>query len=168
MAGGGLLVFLALVRWAWGPFPWPPSLGESPMNSVFRNLHSDPDADAPWVRRARLALARLPPPPPPSNELPGWSWRPVDREPAMTVRVDDRSSDGRRISGCIIGTPGTLAVTCSARTELRLVQGWITLTPDGSAAMTLRPGDSLLLHPGFSGSWQNDTVAHLGFEVTLT
>ena len=162
--GAGLLVFIGLLRWAWGPLPWGQSPSRNPMNSAFWNLHSDPEK--PWVARARRALARMPPPPRLSGQLEGWSWRPVERDPSMTVHVDEHSLDGRRISGHITGTPGVLDVACNLRTDLMLVDGWITLTPEGSPPMTLRKGDSLVLHPGFRGQWQNETVAHLNFEVT--
>jgi uncharacterized cupin superfamily protein len=83
----------------------------------------------------------------------------------MAVRIDDRSADGRSIKGYIFGSPGTLEVSCSLRTGLSLIDGWITLTPHGAESMTLRAGDSLLLHPGFSGNWRNETVARLNFDV---
>lgn len=165
VAGGGLFVFLTLLRWAVGPLLPRRDPTRDPMLSAYWNLYTDPEK--PWVGRARTALAKLPPPPRLSGELEGWSWQPVDRDPAMTVRIDDRSSDGRRISGYIIGTAGTLAVACSASTDLRIVDGWITLTPDGSPSMTLKAGDSLVLHPGFRGRWQNETLAHVNFQVML-
>ena len=165
VAGGGLVVFLVLLRWAVGPLLPRLNPSRDPMLSAYWTLYSDPEK--PWVGRARNALAKLPPASRISGELEGWSWRPVDRDPAMTVRIDERSSDGRRIRGYIVGTPGMLAVVCSASTDFRLVEGWITLTPDGSPAMTLRAGDSLVIHPGFSGRWQNETMAHLNFEIML-
>jgi hypothetical protein len=34
--------------------------------------------------------------------------------------------------------------------------------------MTPRAGDSLLLHPRFSGNWENETVTHIRFKVILS
>jgi uncharacterized cupin superfamily protein len=47
------------------------------------------------------------------------------------------------------------------------MQGWITLTPHGGPSMTLKAGDSLVLDPGFTGNWENETAAVLSFEVML-
>lgn len=155
---GGLVVFLLVMRLALGPF------FSFPVSPILSERTTEPERA--WVPRAHGALARLPVPPRVSDELAGWSWRSVDRDPVMTVRIEDQSPDGR-ISGHITGTPGTLEVACKLRTSLRLMQGWITLTPHGGPSMTLKAGDSLVLHPGFTGDWQNETVAVLNFEVLL-
>lgn len=164
-AFAGLIVFFVLLHLALGPLlPSPPQWVIS-LASVFWNLHSQPEK--PWVRRARMALARLPSRPRNSGELEGWSWRAVEGDPVMTVRIEEHASDGRRVTGYVTGTPGTLAVVCRARTGFKLVSGWITLTPEGGSPMTLKAGDSLILHPGFCGSWQNETVASLTVDVDL-
>lgn len=163
--GGALLVFLAVIRLAWGHLPWFPWTSGDRMNSTYQDRCPDPEE--PWVRRARMRLARLPLPPPRSGQLEGWSWRSIERDPVLAVQVDARSDDGRRISGHLTGTPGTLHVTCGVRTDLRIAEGWISLKPDGGPGMSLRAGDSIILHPGFSGDWLNETITHIRFEVTL-
>lgn len=120
-----------------------------------------------WVARANTALGNLPPPPRRLNTLEGWSWRVIERDPSMTVGVHERSPDGKRLEGYIIGTPGTLQVSCRARTRLKLLEGWITLATEDSPPVTLRAGDSLVIDPGFRGQWQNESIAHLNFSIVL-
>lgn len=174
LAGLAFCVFLALMRWTFGPFSRDGSFFIDQLNmSLFydaaRNAWTTSyrGDETPWVTRARDALGKMRPPPRKFLELEGWSWRPIEGDPGMTVRVQDRSSDGRRLKGYIIGTTGTLQAVCRARTQLTLIEGWITLTTEDSPPMTLRSGDNVTIEAGFRGTWQNESFTHLNFTVTL-
>lgn len=102
----------------------------------------------------RLALGPLLPFPPSQNFTNSVFWERTS-EPERPWVPRARASDARRISGHITGTPGTpgtLEVASSVHTGLRFSEGRITLTPHGGPSMTLKAGDSLALHPGFSGN----------------
>lgn len=132
--------------------------------SFCRQFHQREES---WVERANRELGKISLPPRKFGTLEGWSWQPLLRDPNMTVRVQDRSADGKRLQGYIIGTPGTLQVACKARTWLRLLDGWITLTCDGDPPITLRAGDEFVVEPGFRGQWENETFTHLNFGLVL-
>lgn len=163
LALGGLFCFIVTLRLAWGPLPWFRSPSRNPMNSVFWNLYSEPPK--PWVWRARLALTQLPPPHRYRGDLDGWSWKPVADHAVMALRVHIHSEDERHISGDIMSTPGTLHAACTARTDLRILDGRMTLTPQGRPSTTLLPGDGIVLSPGFTGTWQSDSAARLAFDI---
>ena len=161
----GVVVFIALLRWALGPLLPVPPPSRNPMNSVFWNLHSEPQSET--LRRALAALGRRQPEESVFGQLEGWTWRAVEGNPAMTVRFDENSIEDRHLSGHIVGTPGTLAVACSAHTTLSLIDGLLTLTRSGQPSVTLGAGDALKLPSGFEGMWQNKTTVYLHFAVTL-
>lgn len=170
---GAFAAFVMLMRWALG-YTLAEMLGIvasmtwDDWPNASRHGRSGPgEEQRPWVARAHRALGSLRPPPRKFGTLEGWTWRPIERDPNMTVRVRDRSPDGRRLEGYIIGTPGTLQASCRVPTRLKLIDGWMTLTGPDSTPVTLRAGDSLVIEPGFHGSWQNETIAHLHFRVTL-
>lgn len=172
LAAAGAVLFLLLLSWALDYklieivelFAW---ILDRRLADIIRAVHAlSTQLKEPWVERAYRALGDLPPPRR-FGTLEGWSWRPVDGDPVMTVRVQDRSPDGRRLEGYIVATHGTLQVACKARTQMRLIEGWITLTAEDGPPMTLRAGDTLVIQSGFRGQWENEGFTHLAFSVTL-
>lgn len=51
-------------------------------------------------------------------------------------------------------TPGTWRVAYSEWEYVRIREGVSVLTEDGGTPVTLRAGDSYIIRPGFSGTWQ--------------
>ena len=100
----GVVVFIAVLRWALGPLLPVPPPSRNPMNSVFWNLHSEPQSET--LRRALAALGGRQPEESVFGQLEGWTWRAVEGNPAMTVRFDENSIEDRHLSGHIVGTPG--------------------------------------------------------------
>ncbi len=51
-------------------------------------------------------------------------------------------------------TPGKWRVCYDEWEYCRILEGTSIVTEDGAPPVTLRPGDSLILRPGFTGTWE--------------
>lgn len=51
-------------------------------------------------------------------------------------------------------TPGTWRVEYDEWEYCRILSGHSVLTEDGGAAIELRPGDAIVIRPGFRGTWE--------------
>ena len=51
-------------------------------------------------------------------------------------------------------TPGCWRVSYSEWEYIRILEGHSILTPDGGAPVHLRAGDSYVIRPGFTGTWE--------------
>ena len=51
-------------------------------------------------------------------------------------------------------TPGKWAIFYDEWEYCRILEGVSVITEDGGAARTVRAGDSFILEPGFSGTWE--------------
>ncbi|PZQ97950.1 MAG: cupin [Cereibacter sphaeroides] len=76
----------------------------------------------------------------------------VSGDPVHTTwNVEDR--DGL-YCGLWQSTPGAWRVNYSEWEYCRILSGISVLTEDGKAPVTLKPGDSFILRPGFKGIWE--------------
>ncbi len=48
-----------------------------------------------------------------------------------------------------------------------LIEGQITITPDGGTPVTLRPGDAFTVEPGFAGTWTIEKPVRKHFCIKL-
>ena len=51
-------------------------------------------------------------------------------------------------------TPGAWRVSYAEWEYCRIISGLSILHEDGAPSVTLRPGDSVVIRPGFTGSWE--------------
>ena len=80
-----------------------------------------------------------PGPEPLTTDLDGWTK--IDGHPTMKTWVQHTSIDGSVISGTWEATVGTWHAVYKFYEFVHLIDGQITITPDGGAPVTLRPGD---------------------------
>jgi len=71
------------------------------------------------------------------------------------------------ISGIWAATPGTWHASYKFYEFVHLIEGQITIIPDGGAAVTLRPGDGFVVEPGFQGTWTIETPVRKHFCIKL-
>jgi uncharacterized cupin superfamily protein len=76
----------------------------------------------------------------------------ISGDPVHTTwNVEDR--DGL-FCGLWHSTPGAWRVSYSEWEYLHILEGISVLQEDGQPPVTLQPGDSLILRPGFEGVWE--------------
>jgi hypothetical protein len=94
-------------------------------------------------------------------------WKVVDGHPTMKTWIMRTSNDGVMISGIWTATPGTYHATYSEYEFVHLIEGSITITPDGGIPTYMGPGDAFVVEAGFSGTWKitDSVVKH--FDIKL-
>ena len=80
-----------------------------------------------------------PGPDPMVTDLEGWTK--IDGNPTMKTWVQHTSADGSVISGTWEATTGTWHASYKFYEFVHLIDGQITITPDGGTPVTLHPGD---------------------------
>ena len=94
-------------------------------------------------------------------------WRKVDGNPTMKTWVQHTSKDGSVISGTWEATPGTYHATYGAYEFVHLIDGQMTITPDGGTSVTMKPGDAFIVEPGFAGTWKIEKPVRKHFCIKL-
>ena len=82
-----------------------------------------------------------PGPEPITADLDGW--KKVEGNPTMKTWIQHTSNDGSVISGTWEATPGTYHATYGAYEFVHLIDGQITITPDGGSSVTVNPSRAL-------------------------
>ncbi|MEH7829686.1 cupin domain-containing protein [Gemmobacter denitrificans] len=110
---------------------------------------------------------RLPAPGPEPllTDLEGWIK--VEGTPMMKTWVQHTSLDGSVISGTWEASPGTWHASYKFYEFVHLIEGQITITPDGGDPVTLRPGDGFVVEPGFKGTWKIEAPVRKHFCIKL-
>ena len=85
----------------------------------------------------------------------------------MKTWVLHTSTDGAMVSGIWECTKGSYHATYTAYEYVVLIAGRITITPDGGAPVTLRPGDGFVVEPGFRGTWTIEKPVRKHFCIKL-
>jgi len=106
-----------------------------------------------------------PGPEPLTTDLDGWVK--IEGAPTMKTWVQHTSIDGSVISGTWEATLGTWHASYKFYEFVHLIEGQITITPDGGAAVTLRPGDGFVVEPGFQGTWKIEAPVRKHFAIKL-
>ncbi len=106
-----------------------------------------------------------PGPEPLTTDLDGWTK--VDGHPTMKTWVQHTSLDGSVISGSWEATVGTWHGVYRCYECVDLIDGQITITPDGGTPVTLRPGDGFVVDAGFSGTWKIEAPVRKHFCIKL-
>jgi uncharacterized protein len=106
-----------------------------------------------------------PGPEPLLTDLEGWTK--VEGNPTMKTWVQHSSIDGSVISGTWEATLGTWHARYTFYEFVHLIEGQITITPEGKDAVTLRAGDAFVVEPGFSGTWAIEAPVKKHFCIKL-
>jgi len=63
-------------------------------------------------------------------------------------------AEGGLYAGVWESTPGTWRIAYEEWEYFRILQGYSIVTEEGGETYHLRPGDRLILKPGFKGTWE--------------
>jgi uncharacterized cupin superfamily protein len=63
------------------------------------------------------------------------------------------SSDGKTFCGVWESTPGSWRIVYEEWESCTLISGRSVVTSDDGTSISLGPGDTLILEPGFTGTW---------------
>lgn len=66
----------------------------------------------------------------------------------------EESDDGKTFAGVWEATPGTWRIAYDEWEFFRIESGRSVVTSDDGEAIHLGPGDSLVIRPGFTGTWE--------------
>ena len=77
------------------------------------------------------------------------------------------SADGRMFAGIWEATPGRWRVVYEEWESCTLLEGRSVVTPDGGPPVTLGPGDTMILEPGFEGTWEVVETTRKSYVVRL-
>lgn len=106
-----------------------------------------------------------PGPEPLETDLEGWTK--VEGNPTMKTWVQHTTIDGSVISGTWHATTGTWHTRYKFYEFVHLIEGRITITPDGGDAVTMVAGDAFAVEAGFSGTWKIEAQVRKHFCIKL-
>ncbi len=98
-------------------------------------------------------------------DLAGWVKR--EGNPTMRYWVQHTSLDGSMIAGTWEATTGTWHATYALYEFVHLIEGQITITPDGGTPVTYGPGDAFVVEPTFRGTWTIEQPVRKHFAIKL-
>ncbi len=94
-------------------------------------------------------------------------WKKIDGNPTMKTWVEYTSEDGSAISGWWSATPGTYYAVYAAPEFVHLIEGEITITPDGGRPVKVGAGDAFVIEADFKGTWVIEKEVFKHFTVKL-
>ncbi|WBT40096.1 cupin domain-containing protein [Hyphomicrobium sp. DMF-1] len=95
-------------------------------------------------------------------------WKPVEGSPTMKTWIENKTDDGKFLTGFWEATPGSYHVTYKADELIHLFEGKVTLTEDGSGEQkTFSAGDSLHIAAGFTGIWKTEERIRKIFAIRI-
>jgi hypothetical protein len=94
-------------------------------------------------------------------------WVVTEGQPTMRTWVGHTAADGSMMSGYWAATPGTWHATYTAYEYVVLIEGRITITPDGGTPVTVGPGDAFVVEKDFKGTWkiEEPVLKHFDFRL---
>jgi uncharacterized cupin superfamily protein len=94
-------------------------------------------------------------------------WKKIEGQPTMKTWIEYTSADGSMISGWWAATPGTYHATYAAPEFVHMIEGEITITPDGGQPVTVRAGDAFVVEADFRGTWVIEKEVFKHFSIKL-
>lgn len=85
----------------------------------------------------------------------------------MKTWIQHTAADGSVISGTWEAGGGSYHATYKAYEFVHIMEGRIVITPDGGEAVTVGPGDSFVVEPGFKGVWKIEAPVKKHFAIKL-
>ena len=87
-------------------------------------------------------------------------WRKVEGNPTMKRWLQYVSDDGAMRCAWWEGMPGTYHAKYGEAWEfIHLLEGKITITPDGGEPQRVSAGDTFIIEKGFEGTWKIEEKA---------
>jgi uncharacterized protein len=77
------------------------------------------------------------------------------------------SPDGKTFCGVWESTPGSWRVVYDEWESCTLLAGRSVVTPDNGLPIALGPGDTLILEPGFTGTWTVEETTRKTYVIRL-
>lgn len=114
------------------------------------------------------SITRLPPTTghePSTADLDGWIVK--EGSPKMKTWVLHTSKDGAMVSGIWECSPGTYHATYTAYEYVVLIDGKITITPDGGTPVTVKAGDAFVVEHDFKGTWKIEEYVRKHFDFRV-
>lgn len=101
-----------------------------------------------------------------TSDLDGW--RPIEGSPSMKTWIENKTADGKFLSGYWEAKPGTYHVTYKADEFIHIFEGKFTLTEDGTGHVaSFSAGDTLNIAAGFSGTWKIEETIRKVFAIRI-
>lgn len=100
-----------------------------------------------------------------TDDLEGWTV--VEGSPTMKTWVLHTSADGSMISGYWEATPGTYHAVYTDYEFVHMMEGKVTITPDGGTPVVLGPGDAFVVEADFKGTWKIEEPIRKHFAIKL-
>lgn len=100
-----------------------------------------------------------------TTDLDGWTV--VEGTPTMKTWVLHTSKDGSMISGYWEATPGAYHAVYTEYEFVHVIEGRMTITPDGGAPVHLGPGDAFVVEADFKGLWKIEETIRKHFDIKL-
>ena len=94
-------------------------------------------------------------------------WKKVEGNPTMKTWIEYTSHDGSTICGWWEATPGTYHASYASWEFVHLLEGRITITPDGGSPNQVGPGDAFVVEKGFEGTWKIEERVLKHFAIRL-
>ena len=93
--------------------------------------------------------------------------RVISGTPRLRTWNVEESPDGKLFAGIWEATPGKWRVIYDEWEFFKVESGVSVITEDGGAALTLKAGDSLVLRPGFKGTWEVVETTRKAYVIRL-
>lgn len=100
-----------------------------------------------------------------TTDLDGWT--PVEGEPTMKTWIENKTDDGKFLTGFWEATPGTYRVVYKADELIHFFEGRLALTPDGGETRIFQAGDSFHISEGFTGTWKTEVKIRKIFAIRI-
>ena len=102
---------------------------------------------------------------PSTADLDGWVV--TEGTPSMKTWALHTSAAGDMVSGIWECTVGSYHATYTAYEYVVLIEGRITITPDGGEPVTVKAGDAFVVEPTFKGIWkiEENVRKHFDFRI---
>ncbi len=102
---------------------------------------------------------------PSTADLDGWVV--VEGKPTMKTWVLHTSEDSKMMSGYWEATPGTYHATYTDYEFVHVIEGKMTITPDGGTPVHIKAGDAFVVEANFKGTWKIEETIRKHFDFKL-
>ena len=94
-------------------------------------------------------------------------WEKLEGSPTMKTWIEYSAEDESMIAGWWEATPGTYRAIYAAWEFVHLIEGHITITPDGGEPQQMGPGDAFVVEKGFHGTWRIEEKVLKHFAIRM-
>lgn len=95
-------------------------------------------------------------------------WKPISGSPTMKTWIENKTADGKFLTGFWEAMPGSYHVTYKADEYIHVFEGKFTLTEDGTGnTAQFGAGDTLHIAAGFTGVWKTEEKIRKTFAIRI-